>query len=164
VLRGASFGAGTPVRARPPRGAGSEVRGLRSGIAVALSHPSGRRLRRSNGASDLGGGRIRHARVRHCCGVRFACCCCTGSPSCVCLSVWCLTRRYRPRDARCASGSSTRSTRLRAASFPARRPDFEFSSACRPRVPEAVRRSRARQTEDRVVGCATGACQHRSRP
>ena len=162
VLRGASFGAGTPVRARPPQGAGSEVRGLRSGIAVALSHLSGRRLRRSDGASNLGGGRIWHARVRHCCGVRFACR--TDSPSCVCSSVWCLTRRYRPRDARCASGSSTRSTRLRAASFPACRPDSEFSSACRLRVPGAVRRSRARQTEDRVVGCATGACQHRSRP
>ena len=70
VLRGASFGADTPVRARSRRGAGSEVRGLRSGIAVVLSNPSGRRLRRSNGASDLGGGRIWHARVRHCCGVQ----------------------------------------------------------------------------------------------
>ena len=68
VLRGAFFGADTPVRARSRRGAGSEVRGLRSGIAVVLSNLSGRRLRRSNGASDLGGGRIRHARVRHCCG------------------------------------------------------------------------------------------------
>ena len=161
VLRGASFGADTPVRARSRRGAGSEVRGLRSGIAVVLSNPSGRRLRRSNGTSDLGGGRIWHARVRHCCGVRFACR--TDSPSCVCSSVWCLTRRYRPRDARCASGSSTRSNRPRAAAFSARRPDFRSSSA-RPGVPEAVRRSCARQTEDRVVGCATGACQHRSRP
>ena len=68
VLRGAFFGADTPVRARSRRGAGSEVRGLRSGIAVVLSNLSGRRLRRSNGVSDLGGGRIRHARVRHCCG------------------------------------------------------------------------------------------------
>ena len=70
VLRGAFFGADTPVRARSRRGAESEVRGLRSGIAVVLSNLSGRRLRRSNGASDLGGGsgRIRHARVRHFCG------------------------------------------------------------------------------------------------
>ena len=150
-------------RSRPrPRGAGSEVvRRLRGGIAVVLSHPSGRQLRRSNGASNLGGGRVLHARIRHCCGVRFACR--TDSPSCVCSSVWCLTRRYRLHgDARWASGSSARSSRLRAASFPAHRPDFKFSSACRPGVPEAVRRSRARQTESRVVGCVTGACQHRS--
>ena len=70
VLRGASFGADTPVRVRSRRGAGSEVRALRSGIAVVVSNPSGRRLRRSNGASDLGGGRIWHARVRHCRGVQ----------------------------------------------------------------------------------------------
>ena len=45
-----------------------------------------------------------HARVRRCCAVRFT----RGdSRPCACSSVWCLTRRYRPCGARCASGSST---------------------------------------------------------
>ena len=70
VLRGASLGAGMPARARLRRGDGSEGRGLRSGNAVVLRCPSGRPLRRSSGASDLGGGMIWHARVRHCCAVR----------------------------------------------------------------------------------------------
>ena len=160
VLRGASLGAGTPARARLRRGDGSEGRGLRSGNAVVLRCPSGRPLRRSSGANDLGGGIIWHARVRNCCAVRFNR---TDSRSCACSSVWCRIRRYRPRGTRCALGSSTWPRQRRSASFSARRRHFRLSRACRRRVAVVVRRSHARQTEDRVVGCDTGACQHRSR-
>ena len=62
------------------------VRSHGAGMRSVLSRPNGRPLRRSSGASDLGGGGIWHARLRRCCAVRLAR---TDSRSCACSSVWC---------------------------------------------------------------------------
>ena len=71
----------------------------------------------------------------------------------------------RGRDARAKKKARQRKRPLNKHSG-APHPTYRASSRVhirRRRVAVVVRRSHARQTDDRVVGCDTGACQHRSR-
>ena len=143
------------------------VRSHGAGMRSVLSRPNGRPLRRSSGASDLGGGGIWHARLRRCCAVRLAR---TDSRSCACSSVWC--RLVSDTQVPPASWGALRiglvgaGSRWRrpTSSFPAAlRPHFRFATrvaACRPGVPatHGVSVARAAGVSPQVGGFPGGWC------